>query len=66
MVLSKDNDPEEKYTELELRNALLKSFKKLEKIEALVIQLYYVEELNIYEIAKILDVYKWKNITNKI
>ena len=53
--LSKENDPEEKFNELELRNILLKALKKLEKIEALVIQLYYVEELNVYEIAKILD-----------
>ena len=53
--LSKDNDPEEKFNELELREALLKALKKLEKIEALIIQLYYVEELNVYEIAKILD-----------
>ena len=53
--LSKENDPEEKFNELELRNALLKALKKLEKIEALVIQLYYVEELNVYEIAKILE-----------
>ena len=53
--LSKENDPEEKFNELELRDALLKALKKLEKIEALVIQLYYVEELNIYEIAKILE-----------
>ena len=52
---SKDNDPEEKFNELELRDALLKALKKLEKIEALVIQLYYVEELNVYEIAKILE-----------
>jgi len=53
--LSKENDPEEKFNELELRNALLKALKKLEKVEALIIQLYYVEELNVYEIAKILD-----------
>ena len=53
--LSKENDPEEKFNELELRDALLKALKKLEKIEALVIQLYYVEELNVYEIAKILE-----------
>ena len=53
--LSKDNDPEEKFNELELREALLKALKKLEKVEALVIQLYYVEELNVYEIAKILE-----------
>ena len=53
--LSKENDPEEKFNELELRSALLKALKKLEKVEALVIQLYYVEELNVYEIAKILE-----------
>ena len=53
--LSKENDPEEKFNELELRDALLKALKKLEKVEALVIQLYYVEELNVYEIAKILE-----------
>ncbi len=53
--LSKENDPEEKFNELELRNALLNSLRKLEKIEALIIQLYYVEELNVYEIAKILE-----------
>ena len=53
--LSKENDPEEKFNELELRDALLKALKNLEKIEALVIQLYYVEELNVYEIAKILE-----------
>ena len=53
--LSKEDDPEEKFNELELRDALLKALKKLEKIEALVIQLYYVEELNVYEIAKILE-----------
>ena len=53
--LSKENDPEEKFNELELRDALLKALKKLEKVEALVIQLYYVEELNVFEIAKILE-----------
>ena len=53
--LSKENDPEEHFTELELREALLKALKKLEKVEALIIQLYYVEELNVYEIAKVLD-----------
>ena len=34
---------------------MLKALKKLEKVEALIIQLYYVEELNVYEIAKILE-----------
>ena len=35
---------------------LLKSLKQLSKREALVIQLYFVEELNIYEIAKVLEI----------
>ena len=53
--LSKEDTPEEKFTDLELREALLKALKNLSKVEALVIQLYYVEELNVYEIAKILE-----------
>ena len=53
---SKDDTPEDSMTDKELRNALLKSLYKLDKSEALVIQLYYVEELNVFEIAKILDV----------
>mgnify|MGYP001178642654 CR=1 FL=1 len=53
--LSKENTPEEKYTDLEIREALLKALKRLEKTEALVIQLYYVEEFNVYEIAKVLN-----------
>ena len=53
--LSKEDTPEEKLSDLELREALLTALKKLEKVEALVIQLYYVEELNVYEIAKVLD-----------
>ena len=38
-----------------MRAALLETLKKLEKTEALIIQLYYVEELNVYEIAEILE-----------
>ncbi|PPR26931.1 MAG: RNA polymerase sigma-D factor [Alphaproteobacteria bacterium MarineAlpha9_Bin4] len=53
---SRDDTPEENLTDKELRNALLKSLHKLEKSESLVIQLYYVEELNVFEIAEILDV----------
>ena len=52
---SKEDTPEENMTDIELRDELIKSLKKLEKTEALVIQLYYVEELNVFEIAKILD-----------
>ena len=52
---SKDDTPEENFTDIELRAALLRSLEKLEKTEALIIQLYYVEELNVYEIAEILN-----------
>ena len=41
--------------EADTRAELNQTLKKLEKVEALVIQLYYVEELNVYEIAKILE-----------
>ncbi len=53
--LSKEGTPEDKFTDIELREALLKALKKLDKSEALVVQLYYVEELNVYEIANILE-----------
>ena len=53
---SREDTPEENLTDKELRNSLLKTLHKLEKSEALVIQLYYVEELNVFEIAKILEV----------
>ena len=46
---SKEDTPEENMTDIELRDELIKSLKKLEKTEALVIQLYYVEELNVFE-----------------
>ena len=35
---------------------LRKAISKLPEREALVLQLYYVEELNVYEVAAILDV----------
>ena len=53
---SKENNPEEKVFDKQLRAQLIEALKKLEKKEALVIQLYYVEELNIYEIAEVLDI----------
>ncbi len=52
---SRENNPEEKAFDKELRLQLIESLKKLDKKEALVIQLYYVEELNVYEIAEILE-----------
>lgn len=49
-------NPEEELNKTELRAALRKSLESLSKREAMVLQLYYVEELNVYEIAEILEV----------
>ena len=54
--VSKDSSPEQKLNEADLRKSLRMSLDDLSQKEALVIQLYYVEELNVYEIAEVLDV----------
>ena len=51
-----DLNPEDQVNEAELRDNLKKSLKTLVGKEALIIQLYFVEELNIYEIAEVLEV----------
>ena len=53
---SPDNNPEEDVNEVELQKLLKKALTELSEREALVIQLYYVEELNVFEIAKVLEV----------
>ena len=53
---TKEQNPEEELTDTELRENLVDALKTLPEREALLIQLYYVEELNVYEIAKVLDV----------
>ena len=53
---SRDDDPEQNINNKELKGALRKSLSILSEKQAMLIQLYYVEELNIYEIAKILDI----------
>ncbi len=53
---SSENNPEEQLDEQELHNTLKKALTKLPEREALVIQLYYVEELNVFEIAEVLNV----------
>ena len=40
----------------ELKNILKVALKSLNQREALVTQLYYVEELNVYEIAEVLEI----------
>lgn len=54
--LSTAGNPEDEINKVELRAALRKALESLSHREALVIQLYYAEELNVYEIAKILEV----------
>ena len=53
---TKEQNPEEELTDTELRENLINALKTLPEREALLIQLYYVEELNVYEIAKVLDI----------
>ena len=53
---SRDENPEQKINNKELKEILKKCLTFLNQKEALLIQLYYVEELNIYEIAKILNI----------
>jgi RNA polymerase sigma factor for flagellar operon FliA len=54
--VSDTGNPEDELSKTELRNALRKSLEGLPQREALVLQLYYVEELNVYEIAAVLEV----------
>ena len=54
--VSPENTPEDNVNEEELHAQLKDALRTLPEREALVIQLYYVEELNVYEIAEILEV----------
>ncbi len=53
--VSREDNPEEVMGDIELRECLREALKTLPEREALVIQLYYVEELNVYEIAEVLE-----------
>ena len=57
-ILFKDHNPspEEATHQSEMKTQLKMALTKLPQREALVLQLYYVEELNVYEVAAILDV----------
>ena len=54
--VSKDSTPEENLDRSQLKDILKVALKELPKKEALVIQLYYVEELNVYEIAEVMEI----------
>ena len=53
---SKEDNPEQNINNKELKEILKKSLSFLNEKQTMLIQLYYVEELNIYEIAKILEI----------
>jgi len=55
-LFSTDQTVEEKILNGELKNILRKNIGKLNKPQLFVLQLYYSEELNVYEIAEVLSV----------
>ena len=54
--VSKESSAEQKLSDADLKKSLRSALEVLSQKEALVIQLYYVEELNVYEIAEVLEV----------
>jgi RNA polymerase sigma factor for flagellar operon FliA len=54
--VSKESTPEENLDKSQLKNILSSALKELPSKEAMVIQLYYVEELNVYEIAQVMEI----------
>ena len=54
--VSKEANPEETLSNQEMKRGLRDQLANLSEREALVMQLYYVEELNVYEIAEVLGV----------
>ena len=53
---SADDSPEELLNDKDMKEVLKQALQQLSGNEALVIQLYYVEELNVMEIAEVLEV----------
>ena len=53
---SNDQSPEDELSDAELRQNLVEALKTLPEREAMLVQLYYVEELNVYEIAEVLEI----------
>ena len=53
---SNDQSPEDELSDTELRENLVEALKTLPEREAMFVQLYCVEELNVYEIAEVLEI----------
>ena len=56
LFASKEDNPESSLQNKELKNQIKEALGVLNQREALVAQLYYVEELNVYEIAEVLEI----------
>ena len=56
LYASDEDSPEEKLDQHQLHGLLKSALHELSEKEALVIKLYYVEELNVFEIAAVLEV----------
>ncbi len=56
LYASSDSNPEQKLDDKQLKETLKDAIKTLNQREALITQLYYVEEMNIYEIAEIMEI----------
>ena len=54
--VSKESTPEENLDKTQLKDILSHALQNLPSKEAMVIQLYYVEELNVYEIAEVMEI----------
>ena len=56
LYASSNANPEVELQEKELKSQIIEALKILNQREAMIAQLYYVEELNVYEIAEILEI----------
>ena len=56
LFASPENSPEQSLDDKQVKQSLKKALKQLNQREALVVQLYYVEEMNVYEIAEVLEI----------
>ena len=56
LFASKDDNPESSLQNKELKAQIFEALSVLNQREAMVAQLYYVEELNIYEIAEVMEI----------
>ena len=64
LFASQEDDPESSLQNKELKNQIRDALSVLNQREALVAQLYYVEELNVYEIAEVLENKYRQNFSN--